>query len=215
VSGVRNNGTDKLLQITAPISPGSSGGPVINGRGEVVGVAVATFREGQNLNFAVPSSYVGSLLKRMGQVQPLSAVKEIRNDTSRFERFLGTEETTRGVIGTDFRYGGYGNRNTVTLTIVNYTGSPVSDVRFLIVFWGDKKHGYHPIDYVEGRTCPDMVVLPSLARRQTSFWVKTGYTVYGTGIPAYHCDELFDWAKFTRPRTSRVDIRVLDFKFAQ
>jgi tetratricopeptide (TPR) repeat protein len=42
------------LQITAAISEGSSGGPVLNGRGEVVGVATAFMREGENLNFAVP-----------------------------------------------------------------------------------------------------------------------------------------------------------------
>ncbi len=42
------------LQITAAISEGSSGGPVLNARGEVVGVATAFMREGENLNFAVP-----------------------------------------------------------------------------------------------------------------------------------------------------------------
>jgi tetratricopeptide (TPR) repeat protein len=42
------------LQITAAISEGSSGGPVLNERGEVVGVATAFMREGENLNFAVP-----------------------------------------------------------------------------------------------------------------------------------------------------------------
>jgi len=42
------------LQITAAISEGSSGGPVMNSRGEVVGVATAFMREGENLNFAVP-----------------------------------------------------------------------------------------------------------------------------------------------------------------
>ena len=58
VSSIREVGEDTLLQITAAISPGSSGGPVLNGKGEVIGVSVATFKGGQNLNFAIPSEYL-------------------------------------------------------------------------------------------------------------------------------------------------------------
>lgn len=47
-----------MIQITAPISPGSSGGALLNSRGEVIGITTATLTSGQNLNFAVPINEV-------------------------------------------------------------------------------------------------------------------------------------------------------------
>lgn len=63
VSSVREDETGKLYQLTAPVSPGSSGGPVLNRKGEVIGVVAFTMRAGQNLNFARPIQYVLPLLK--------------------------------------------------------------------------------------------------------------------------------------------------------
>jgi S1-C subfamily serine protease len=57
----------KLIQITAPISSGSSGSPVVNVKGEVIGVATFQIVEGQNLNFAIPSERVTRLAPGKGQ----------------------------------------------------------------------------------------------------------------------------------------------------
>lgn len=50
------------LQISAPISQGSSGGPVLNSDGEVIGVSTLTVTDGQNLNLAVPARHASGLL---------------------------------------------------------------------------------------------------------------------------------------------------------
>jgi cytochrome c-type biogenesis protein CcmH/NrfG len=63
VSGIRQLEGQRIIQITAPISTGSSGGPVLDNRGEVIGIATAVLEEGQNLNFAVPVSSLTALLK--------------------------------------------------------------------------------------------------------------------------------------------------------
>lgn len=75
VSALRNFGTRKLIQITAPISPGSSGGPVLNDSGKVIGVSVGTLEDGQNLNFAIPSQILASLLKGPGSPISFSSLK--------------------------------------------------------------------------------------------------------------------------------------------
>ncbi len=62
ISGFRNEGYNKIIQITAPISEGSSGGPILNIKGEVVGISYAGLKSGQNLNFAIPSNYLKILM---------------------------------------------------------------------------------------------------------------------------------------------------------
>lgn len=56
ISGIRSD--LGLLQVDAAISPGSSGGPLVNDRGELIGISVSSLVSGQNLNFAVPVSFL-------------------------------------------------------------------------------------------------------------------------------------------------------------
>lgn len=65
ISGLRDFDGEQLIQISAPISPGSSGGPVVNSNGELVGIAVGQFKEGQNLNFAIPKIKLEKLLSKV------------------------------------------------------------------------------------------------------------------------------------------------------
>ena len=54
ISGFRNIDNVDMIQFSAPTSPGSSGGAVLNMFGEVIGISTAGFSEGQNINLAVP-----------------------------------------------------------------------------------------------------------------------------------------------------------------
>ena len=55
-----------LLQISAPISQGSSGGPLFNQFGEVVGVTTLIVAQGQSINFAVPGNYLKPMVASPG-----------------------------------------------------------------------------------------------------------------------------------------------------
>jgi tetratricopeptide (TPR) repeat protein/sporulation protein YlmC with PRC-barrel domain len=76
ISGIR--GDDGFLQISAPVSPGNSGSPVLNSKGEAIGVATLIMTGGQNLNFAIPVSYVNTILAKEKSNQP----KGLRNTSA-------------------------------------------------------------------------------------------------------------------------------------
>jgi len=68
ISAIRQMDADfQLLQISAPIDHGSSGGPIIADDGTVVGVSVAGIEGGHDLNFAVPVGYLHALLAKPGK----------------------------------------------------------------------------------------------------------------------------------------------------
>lgn len=135
VSSIRDVGTDKLLQITAPISPGSSGGPVLNGKGEVVGVSVATYRGGQNLNFAIPSNYLKTLISKAGPTKSLAQIKSTKAQGSILADLGG--RSVEGVVAGTFAWDNqlYDMDGGFTITLRNQLREPVRNVYCLAVFY--------------------------------------------------------------------------------
>ena len=201
VSSIREVGTDKLLQITAPISPGSSGGPVLNGNAEVIGVSVATFRGGQNLNFAIPSSYLKTLLAKAGPAKPLLGAKSAKGQRSILADLGG--KSSEGVIGTQFVWESYVQYELTfpydggfSLSLKNQLRESVRNVYMLIIFYDA---GESPLDVSVVRYSG--TIPPGLAKRVSG---QTDGSVQ----------------KLTTPRRSagpstRVEFRILDFEIAE
>jgi len=80
VSGMREADGYRYFQISAPISHGSSGGPIFDSKGEVVAIATAIIEAGQNLNFAVPIDYAKGMLSA-SNAKPLESVYEPEPDS--------------------------------------------------------------------------------------------------------------------------------------
>jgi len=130
VSGVRRIRAESLLQITAAISPGSSGGPVLNGNAELVGIATATFQGGQNLNFAVPSNYLEALLGNMTVPVPLVRQKTTGQSSSILSA-VGAHNT-EGVVAEAFSWSALLPDGTYSFTLRNRLQQPVGDIQCLV-----------------------------------------------------------------------------------
>ena len=78
VSQLRNVEEVPFFQISAPISPSSSGSPVFNEDGQVVGIAISSLEEQnvQNINFALPSNYLLQIMSENSITPQIAKGKE-------------------------------------------------------------------------------------------------------------------------------------------
>ena len=188
ISSIRTVGDDKLIQLTAPISPGSSGGPVLNDRGNVIGVSVATFRRGQNLNFAIPSNYLTKLISQVGVAKPLS-----QRATSKSRRSLLANYGSRSVEGVtgsmiQWHYLEFSDDYEYSFSLRNRLREDVRNVRCFVIFLDDQGN---PIDTRIVQF--DEIIPAGLAKRVTRKRVHES----------------------VRRLTKEVEFRALDFEIVQ
>lgn len=196
ISAIRKIEEDTLLQITAPISPGSSGGPILNSEGDVIGISVATFKGGQNLNFAIPVSYLSNLLTNIKSAKALSVKEKPEKKVKSILNDLGGRNT-EGVVGTNLvwaykqmQMGDY------SLSFQNKLREPVRDIWCLVIFY-DRNNEPIDIDVIQYTG----IVPGMLAKRVTS---KVDGSV----------QELTTREGSASPHT-RVEFRILDFQIVE
>jgi len=188
ISGIRELEPGRIIQITAPISPGSSGGPVLNEYGEVVGVAVATVDGGQNLNFAIPSAMLSGLLGRAGKPLPLSeAVGEAKKGP---KSEVPGEAPSQAVAVSHIRWGGI----ELSFSLHNRLARPIERVRLRILFYDGDGVPVHFEDY-----CLHKAIPAGLALRTSHSSNEMGFVSGVQEAPG--------------PK-GRLEFRVLDYEFA-
>lgn len=83
LSSIRDSGDGfKVLQTDAAINPGNSGGPLLNSKGQVIGVVSFKVRSSEGLNFALPVNYVKGLLNQLHEPVSLEQMRSALSVTA-------------------------------------------------------------------------------------------------------------------------------------
>ena len=189
IGGIRTIAGARYLQITAPISPGSSGGPVFNAQGRVIAISTATSAKGQNLNVALP-------VNLLHDVPPASiaftAVKPEPFDLRDGDR-LKDLVYFNNIIEEFGVFTEGSTLSSLTASLQNRTSDTISDIRVLVVVKSPRGEvlDFHLRDF-KGTVIP-----PGLAK-QVAIPISTrGFRTWGTGID-------YDRGSY--------EIRLLDYK---
>ena len=93
----------QLIQFTAPISFGSSGGVLLNDSGKVIGITSSGITKGENIGFAIPADSLDALYRAWneGTESALGAERPGNADASSFESSDGTNNNTGSNAGSD------------------------------------------------------------------------------------------------------------------
>ncbi len=164
ISAFRDNRS--MIQITASISPGSSGSPVLDEAGNVVGIVTQVFKEGQNLNFAISSESIRDAIAKSAVVTPNPSVS------------AATPVPTQIVVATP------------TPSVATSIQTPTA----IGAKWPDGRKLLHPDQFVRTRVV-NVDANDTLKLRSgpgTSFRIVAEIPADETNITAFNYDQIWD-----------------------
>ena len=132
VSGIRTDKTGQWIQITAPISPGSSGGPVVDEDGYLLGVTTFYVGDGQNLNGIIPTAYLTKLYHNKNKAT-LASLKV--KSKKKIKTAIGNVRIAH-IAG---RFTGSSNGDKLEFSIVNKSQEAIKNIAVKMTYFCRKK----------------------------------------------------------------------------
>lgn len=220
ISAIRGE-SNSIYQITAPISKGSSGGPVIGANGKVVGVSVGMLSTGQNLNFAVPSCYLLSLYQEISEPVSLSALRFLKlfdedehSDIDLEKQDETAEVNTENVsskkpITASTLYWDVSTYKSIledygveySFSLHNNTVGPLRNIVYLIKFYDENMNVIDTKEHTLYKT-----IRPSMAVRVTG---KIEWPTFALSV-----DYNQNYSKITSINKSRIDVEILKYQYS-
>lgn len=122
----------RIIQVSAPISPGSSGGPLFDSNGNVIGITTASIIGGQNLNFAIP---VSALKKVMQETCVNKKLDEYKYQESQSDLFADTSDKSLVKINDISGDGGSGYSGYISFSVYNGLNNNIKNLKVIFVFY--------------------------------------------------------------------------------
>jgi Tfp pilus assembly protein PilF len=119
-----------MIQITAPISPGSSGSPVLDESGNVIGMATLVLRDGQNLNFAISAETIKDAIQSGGKASVAVATPSATESPSTKSKYADIMASYYFLKGCD-----EGNKKKYNDSVKDYTEAIGSKPDFAEAYW--------------------------------------------------------------------------------
>jgi serine protease Do len=144
----RDKDMSDLIQTDAAINPGNSGGPLVNLRGEVVGINVAIFSTSggyQGIGFAIPVNNAKRIISKLIEGKEITygwlgvSVQDLNDDLA---QYFGLPDK-KGALVADVLAGGPAEKGGMKKSdiIVRFDNKPVENVRGLLAFVGKEEVG--------------------------------------------------------------------------